>query len=176
MQLEKKYTKTKGLVVGENDLLTWCKEHGEEGETIIKEWNSTKNGSMTRYKAGSDKRVYWKCSICNEEYTKTIRERVLGSIHGPCGRKRGIERLRQWHKEQISFESSLAGVYPLLLKEWDYIENEKIGFEPQCLSAYSGKKVYWKCSKCGHKWKAVIRLRTLYNSGCKHCKNRLFNQ
>lgn len=172
MQLENKYTQTKKLVVGENDLYTWCKDHGEEGEVIIKEWNQAKNGSMKAYKAGSDKVVYWRCSICNKEYKKPIRERVLGSIHGPCGRKRGKERLRQWHREQIKFENSLAGLFPEMLKEWDYKKNKEIGFEPQYLSAYSSKKVHWICSKCKAKWVKEIRLRTAYGYGCRHCKNK----
>ena len=171
MTLEKKYTQVKRRIIGENDLLTWCKEHGEEGQIIIKEWNQEKNGSMTKYKAGSNKKVYWNCSMCGESYTKAVRNRVIGRIHEPCGRKRGIEKLRQFHKQRMTLDKSLAGVYPELLKEWDYEKNKELGFEPECLSAHSSKYVYWVCSSCGNKWRAQIRMRSNLGYGCKACRN-----
>lgn len=170
MALEDKYTEKKSLVVGENDLLTWCKEHKEQGEAIIKEWDKERNGSMQKYKAGSNKMVYWTCSICGKTYAKSVRSRVAGTLHGPCGRKLGIQKLRQWHRDKMTFERSLAGKYPELLKEWDYKSNRELGFEPEYLSAYSAKKVHWICKNCGEKWESVIRLRTKFGYGCKKCK------
>ena len=170
MTLEKKYTQVRNIVVGENDLLTWCKEHGEEGQIIIKEWDQNKNGSMSQYKAGSNKKVNWICSLCGEPYVKDIRSRVIGRIHEPCGRKRGLERLKQFHKEKITTEKSLEGVYPELLIEWNYEENSKLGYEPKYLSAYSSKRVSWICKSCGYKWKAQIRMRSKFGYGCKACR------
>lgn len=170
MILENKYKQHKQLIVGENDLLTWCKDHEEQGQIIIKEWDAEKNGSMTSYKAGSGIVVYWKCSVCGKAYVKKIRNRVLGSMHEPCGRKLGIEKIRQYHKDKLKFEDSLAGKYPELLKEWDYETNIKRGYDPNYLSAYSGKKVCWICKTCGSKWDMQIRVRTTYGSGCKACK------
>lgn len=169
VKLEAKYTKTKRLVVGENDLLTWCNDHGEYGQTLIKEWDQEKNGNMQKYKAGSDKVVQWNCSLCGESFAKNIRERVLGTIHGPCGRNKGKENLRNWHKQHFPYEKSLAATFPELLKEWDYERNSKIGFEPESISALSSKKVHWICSKCNHRWRKEVRLRTTFNYGCKKC-------
>lgn len=173
MALEKKYTEHRKLIKGENDLLTWCNDHGEQGQAIIKEWDASKNGSMEEYKAGSGKRVYWVCSICNEPYIKEVRERILGKLHEPCGRKLGREKLKQYHKDSIPFKGSLAGKYPDLLKEWDYESNKKLGCEPEHVSAYSAKEVYWICGACKNKWKMRIRQRTIHKSGCRACRKKL---
>ena len=54
---------------------------------------------------------------------------------------------------------------PRLLSEWDYDVNEK---SPSEYTPFSGKKVFWKCSK-GHKWEATINHRTRRNQGCPMC-------
>lgn len=170
MALEKKYTQVKHIIVGENDLLTWCMEHGEEGQNIINEWDEDKNGSMSNYKAGSNKSVHWICNICGQSYIKEIKNRVAGRLHEPCGRKRGVENLKQFHKKRMVFERSLAGVRPDLLTEWDYEKNDKCGDRPEYLSVQSSKYVNWVCKKCGNKWRAQIRMRSTYGYGCKACR------
>lgn len=177
MALEKKYTSIKKLEVGKNDLLTWCKEHGEQGQEIIKEWNEQKNGSMSRYKPGSSKRVYWNCSICGETYIKDIRSRVIGRIHEPCGKKLGIEKLKEYHKRKVNLDDSLVVKFAELLEEWDYIANDRIGLDPTYLLPGSSKKAHWICSKCGNQYWQYIRLRTQQGYGCKQCKkaNKIAN-
>ena len=54
-----------------------------------------------------------------------------------------------------------------LLEEWDYDLNQ--GLAPSKLSYGSNKKVWWKCSYCGHLWKTSIYHRTIKNSGCPQC-------
>ena len=170
MTLEEKYTSIKKVVAGTNDLLTWCKEHGEQGQKLIKEWDEQKNGSMSRYKPGSSKRVYWNCSICGESYIKDIRSRVLGRIHEPCGKKLGIEKLKEYHKKKVNLDDSIAIKFAELNEEWDYIMNDKMGLDPTYLLPGSSKKAYWICSKCGNHYQQYIRLRTQYGYGCKQCK------
>lgn len=172
MALEKQYTNSRKLVVGVNDLLTWCNNHGELGEKIKSEWLEDKNGSMSDYKAGSTKEVYWKCSMCGEHYKKKIRYRIRGKMHRPCGEKIGLQKLMQYNRRNIPYEMSLAAKNPLLLEEWDYEENLKENHEPQFLSANSAVKVYWICKVCGHKWKAEIRQRRGSKCNCSKCKER----
>jgi glutaredoxin len=47
-------------------------------QKIAKEWHSTKNGKLTPndVKPGSGKKVWWKCSHCNEEYARRICDQV----------------------------------------------------------------------------------------------------
>ena len=170
MTLEEKYTNSRKLKVGENDLLTWCKDHGDFGQELIKEWDEQRNGSMSSYKAGSSKVVYWKCSICGEIYTKNIRSRVLGRFHEPCGKKKGIENLKKYHKKKVNINDSLAVKYTELMDEWDYIANEIMGLDPTYLLPGSSKKVYWICKQCGNHYQQYIRLRTQQGYGCKQCQ------
>lgn len=174
MRLAEKYTKNRSLIAGENDLLTWCNDpdNKKKGDTIKKEWMVDKNGDMSTYKPGSRRIVYWKCSICGAEYTKEIKERVMGKMHEPCGRKLGHEHLLQYHKDRIEFDKSLAGRFPDLLKEWDYTENKKLGLEPEHVSAFSGKKAHWTCSLCGRKYKKIIRQKAGQGVGCRRCANK----
>ena len=58
--------------------------------------------------------------------------------------------------------------YPDLLKEWHPTKNE--GRTPGMFSIGSGEKVFWKCSRCGHEWKASIYQRTKGNTGCEKCQ------
>ena len=173
MKLEKKYTEHRKLIVNENDLLTWCLEHGETEQSIINEWDDAANGSMKNYKAGSGKEVSWICGLCGTKYKKAIRIRVFGGIHEPCGRKRGREKLREYHRKNIV--NSLADTRPDLLKEWDYERNSRMGIEPQYISVTSGKKVWWICSKCGKHYEKVIRSRIIKNNGCRRCKPTMSN-
>ena len=56
--------------------------------------------------------------------------------------------------------------YPHLLKEWDY---EKNLIHPTKYVIGSSKKVWWKCSICGHEWETEIRHRTLRGNDCPLC-------
>ena len=60
--------------------------------------------------------------------------------------------------------------YKELMKEWDWIENNKEGLDPNILTAGSGKKAHWCCSN-GHKWQAVIQYRTK-GGKCPYCSNK----
>ena len=54
-----------------------------------------------------------------------------------------------------------------LLQEWDYELNKNIN--PQTIRAYSHKKGWWKCSKCGYKWETKVINRTHQHTGCPAC-------
>ena len=168
--LDKKYTKDRKLIVGKNDLLTWCMENKAIGQDIITEWNTKKNGSMQEYKPGSGKKVFFTCKICGEEYEKILQNRVLGGIHNPCGRKIGKENLIRFNQgRNIKKKNTLAIQNSELLNEWDYIRNSKIGLYPQYISANSILKAHWICSKCGNHYIKRIKQRTQNGWGCLKC-------
>ena len=50
--------------------------------------------------------------------------------------------------------------------EWNYDKNGDL--KPEFFSVGSSKKVWWKCSKCGHEWKTSVANRT-YGFGCPKC-------
>lgn len=56
-----------------------------------------------------------------------------------------------------------------LMKEWN---SEKNGYlNPEYISQFSGRKVWWKCSN-GHEWKAVVSARS-NGTGCPYCAGSL---
>ena len=54
-----------------------------------------------------------------------------------------------------------------LMKEWDWDAN--VGLSPEKTFLGSNKKVGWKCSKCGYKWKASINNRFYRSAKCPLC-------
>lgn len=59
----------------------------------------------------------------------------------------------------------------ILISEWNYDKN--INVSPTEVSAYSGRKVWWRCSNCNNEWQATIDKRS-NGRGCPKCrlKNR----
>ena len=168
--LDKKYTKDRNLILGENDLLTWCKENSEIGQDIVEEWITEKNGAIENYKPGSNKRAYFKCKHCGAVYTKVIRRRVLGGIHEPCGRKIGKEKSIIYIQEKNKEKNNTLNIQNSdLLNEWDYIKNNEIGLYPECVSSGSIKRAHWICSICGNHYTKKIKFRTQYGWGCLKC-------
>jgi len=87
-----------------------------------------------------------------------------------------LEKVRkgeQEYKEIISRlpappeEESLAFLYPELVKEWDYEKNFPL--TPDLFAAKTHHRVWWICAK-NHSWDAVVKNRTLSNSGCPDCR------
>jgi hypothetical protein len=63
--------------------------------------------------------------------------------------------------------NNLAVLFPQLLKEWDYENNE---FLPESFLPHSNSWANWKCSKCGYKWGCIIANRTgIIKCGCPKC-------
>ncbi len=58
---------------------------------------------------------------------------------------------------------------PELLMEWDY---EKNTIQPSDVSAGSQKKVWWKCSSCGHEWMASAVNRSRGRK-CPECAKKI---
>ena len=65
-------------------------------------------------------------------------------------------------------ENDLKTLYPEIAKEWNYERNGTL--KPEQFLPKSGKKVWWRCSVCGHEWETVIRNRT-NGHGCPKYRN-----
>lgn len=68
---------------------------------------------------------------------------------------------------------SLADAHPELLPEWDFKANAPL--IPSMFTTGSGVKVAWKCTKCNHKWHAVIGSRAT-GRGCPRCMKSLIGE
>ncbi len=144
---------------GINDLET---KHPE----ITKEWSSKNNKEPSAYLPNSVEKVWWKCSICGNEWKASINNRVSNGSGCPqCALKRQGKKNRE---NRIKERGSFASNNPELLVEWDFEKNATI-CEPERILSSSHIRVWWKCKKCGHEWMAFVYSRSS-GRGCPSCK------
>ena len=124
---------------------------------MAKEWNYEKNNPLTPadVTANNNRKVWWKCQK-GHEWQAMISDRNGGCGCPYCAGKKVLNGF-----------NDLQTVNPELAKEWDWEKNGDL--RPEHVTANSGKKVWWKCSK-GHEWQAVIASRNGGN-GCPVCNS-----
>lgn len=125
----------------------------------IKLWISQNNKSFYLYSNDFsgvvDSNLLFKCKKCGEIWNAQWSSVYHMSSGCPyCNGKR------------VSISKSLGFLFPELLCEWDYEMNNRTPFE---FLPRSGKKVWWICQQCGHRWSAIIINRTKVHTGCPAC-------
>ena len=127
---------------------------------LAQEWLFEKNLNLlpNNVMAGSQKKVWWKCSKCGYEWLAAIYSRASNGKGCPACANRVVSQ---------GF-NDLKTLYPSIASEWNY---EKNGDKrPEEVVFGSNSKVWWKCSKCGYEWQAKIVNRTR-GSGCPSCSH-----
>ena len=153
------------LVIGQNDLVSYCKTHSLEH--LLEEWDYEGNNKLpSDYSYGSDKSVLWKCPKCGEAYLARINLRVHGSGCRTCGALQSIET----RKKNSLQKGSLATEFPEIALEWDYDLNP--GSTPENVKKASHDKVMWKCPKGHPSYPARIANRVYKGDGCPICGGR----
>ena len=126
---------------------------------LAKEWHPTLNESLTPFNvtAYSSKKVWWKCPKGDDHvWSSSVAHRKNGSGCGVC---RGFK---------VVNSNCLATTDPELAKEWHPTLNESL--TPFNVTAYSSKKVWWKCPKGDdHVWSSSVAHRK-NGSGCGVCR------
>lgn len=135
---------------------------------IAATWNTSKNGELTpeMFSPGSTDKVWWKCSICGNEWETRIDHRCAGAGCPICSMD---EAMRRRNSNYINKNGSLADHHPELVAEWNYAKNGEL--TPQDILSGSNQKVWWKC-KNGHEWQATIASRTKFGAGCAVCSGK----
>ena len=64
--------------------------------------------------------------------------------------------------------NDLSTTHPAVASEWHPTKNRRKS--PDSVYKYSTKKVWWKCSRCGHEWYATVRSRAFNEIGCPACR------
>jgi len=123
---------------------------------LIKEWHSTKNGTLTPYDImpNSNKKVWW-LDDKGHEYLSLICDRSQG--HG-CPYCSG---------QKVCIDNCLATVNPKLTLEWHPTKNGKL--TPYDVTISSGIKIWWIDNR-GHEWLATINDRS--RNGCPYCSGQ----
>ncbi len=135
---------------------------------VAREWHPSKNGKLTPdlFPPGSGEVVWWLCPQCGNEWPASIVNRTKG--HG-CDICATAKRKITKKETLLSRRGSIDKEWCLL--DWDYEAND---FGPDHYTNGSGEEVYWRCHKCGHKWKTPICDRTRdYKNGCPLCSERV---
>ena len=143
----------KRVLAGYNDLATMFPE-------IANQWHPTKNGELTsdQVVAKSHKKIWWICDK-GHEWESPIDNRTRGRGCPVCTGKR-----------VVSGFNDFASHYSFLTSEWNYERNGDL--YPTDVTSKSKRKVWWRCSLCGHEWEAGIYSRVAGN-GCPKCARRL---
>lgn len=155
-----KCAKKKG---GKAHTVNTAKKNGslaEKRPELLVEWDYEKNGEISPYDVspGSNKKVWWKCSVCGYSYRQGVSARC-GCKACPvcCGRVVSQGR------------NDLASQNPEIAKEWHPTKNGKK--TPETVSYKdSHNRYWWKCS-LGHEWKTTVYSRTVSGSNCPYCVN-----
>lgn len=134
---------------------------------LINEWDYSKNVGLNpqQISYGSDRYVYWKCSVCGNGWKARVKTRNKGEGCG-CPKCAINKRMGKKYKQKLSKDYNLAVKAPHLLVEWNKDKNMDIS--PYKLTPYSAKLVWWTCKECGNDWKTVVARRYL-GSGCPYC-------
>jgi len=135
------YCAGKKVLVGFNDLQTWCIQNNRLD--LIEEFDSRKNNftihDITR---GSGKKVWWKCPN-GHSYNTTLNHRIkMNTGCGICS-----------HKVFSSGHNDLLTTNPEIAEEFDV---EKNGITPDQVMAGSNNKKYWFLCPKGHSYSATL--------------------
>ena len=148
------------VLVGFNDLAT-------THPNLVIEWHPTKNNDLlpSMFVSGSERKVWWLCSTCGNEWPTTIKKRSMGRGCPECGNvKKGVS----FSKNMIAENGSLAERYPNIAAQWHPTKNGAV--TPTEVTCATRKVFWWKCTE-GHEWDAPVVERTR-SEGCPICSGR----
>lgn len=133
---------------------------------LIEEWQSDKYESLSTIFTSSSAKVNWTCRRCHGEFEARICEREENDKCCPyCfGRK------------VLSGYNSFDVTQPLLVKEWDYLNNILLA-NPSEVSEKTRTNVWWICkNNIEHRYKMSLYVRVLFEKRgkepCLICKGR----
>ena len=138
------------VLAGFNDLETIYPD-------LAKEW-STRNYPLkpSQVTPFANRKVWWRCQK-GHEWNTLISTRAYGSKCPYCS---GIKLLKGFN--------DLSSIYPKLAEEWSAKNGALM---PSDVNERSTRNVWWKCSACGHEYKAVIKSR-VHGLKCPVCTQR----
>ncbi|MCU6720349.1 zinc-ribbon domain-containing protein [Porcipelethomonas ammoniilytica] len=145
------YCSHNAILEGFNDLASQMPE-------IAAEW-SEKNAPLlpNQVTAFANRKVWWKCKKCGNEWHTLISTRSGGSKCPYCS---GQILLKGFN--------DFATTHPQLAEEWSV---RNLPLAPDMVNAKSRRNVWWKCRECGYEWKSVINAR-VKGTVCPVCADR----
>lgn len=135
-----------------------------ENTELMKEWDWEANEGLNpnEITCGSHKKVWWKCSRCEHKWQTVIKDRGL-SHHG-CPACSG--------KIVVVGKNDLLTIRPDIASQWHPTKNGDLKLEN--ITYGYGKKVWWKCNKCGYEWQSTPNNRSRKkNNKCPCCEGKV---
>jgi hypothetical protein len=128
---------------------------------LAAQWHPTKNGDLgpADVTLASHARVWWRCAQGDDHVWQQAPSARRGAKSCPfCAGKR------------VSSGNSLRALRPDVAAEWHPTRNGRLG--PEDVTAYSHRKVWWRCSvQPVHEWRASVLNRS-GGRGCPYCSNK----
>lgn len=129
-----------------NSFAQWCIDN-MSNDFIDKYWHKTLNNDLDPWQIGwSSKKTIW--LICHngfDHYYST----------SPHSFSRGTHECQVCNGQVVFCGfNDLFTTDPHLMSIWNFDKNTDIS--PYEISRGSGRKVWWKCDKCGNEWDAII--------------------
>lgn len=128
---------------------------------IEKIWDYEKNARMRpeHFKPYSNYMAWFKCDN-QHSYLAQIGSKRKGHGCMVCDGQVATE------------DNNLALKFPSVVKEWNYVKNNK---KPTEYLPYSNKEVYWNCQACNSTYDKKINERTSGGEGCPYCVGKRVN-
>lgn len=125
---------------------------------LCEEWDYVKNGTLKPEDvySSSKKRVWW---ICKKGHS--FEARIVS-------RKNGSSCLYCSH-QKIELATSLATLFPELIREWDYLRNSPL--KPEDVFPTAQKKVWWVCKVHGS-YLCSCANKSKQKRGCPYCSHQ----
>ena len=141
-----------------NSILEGFNDLASQKPDLAEEWSKKNYPLMPdMVTVFANRKVWWKCKECGNEWSTLISTRSGGSKCPYCS---GLILLKGFN--------DLSTTYPQIASEWS---ERNLPLEADMVNAKSRKNVWWKCKKCGNEWKAVIHSR-VNGSICPVCADR----
>jgi hypothetical protein len=125
---------------------------------LVDQWHTTKNGDVRpeHIAAGTKKKVWWLCAVCQHEWAASPQKRTLGrGCPGCAGTTTTLYNSLEFIDPDLSMEVCPTEEYP---------------FGSLDVTANSRRLISWCCGSCGHQWVARVCSRTYMKTGCPKCK------
>lgn len=135
---------------------------------IAAQWDYERNDELTPADVsyGSNKIVWWKCSLCGHSYKKKIANRTA-----PAKRKTESEKCPICLGRIIipGFNSLKAKFPEIIEQEWDF---EKNTIDPDTIPPTYRKKMWWICAN-GHNYESLPGNKIYHTGGdCPYCSSQ----
>ncbi len=140
------YCSGRRVLRGFNDLTT-------THQNLAQEWSDRNEFGPETVSAGSDKKVYWCCSL-GHVYMARVANRLHGTSCPYCANQKVLRGF-----------NDLTTTHPELAAEW----SPKNEFGPESVVAKSNKRVLWVCATCAHEWGTTPNNRVSGGTGCPRC-------